>query len=499
VPHCFPLTLGAADDFARVADFLNAAGYDTPTVCGRLGVPTLYAADDLPRDAIPLPPAADDPLAFLVRTFLLLEPVSEATRGARLDAPTRAAFERLGLLMPDPDGATWTASVLLYPVGGFHVVSDRHRDRSGSPAMPGPDAVFPALLPGSLLHLRLLPQGAYEDALDLGAGTGIGALALSERVRRVVAADLTARATHFARFNQRLNARPNVEPVTGDLYGPVAGRTFDCIVSHLPYVPSLDDALVFRDGGPTGERIVRRMITELPRVLRPGGVLCAVCAGWDTADGTFEERVRGWLGPHAGEFDLLLAVETVREAAELAERLVRPGPEGRDRGSAATWGARFREAGLVSHVYGALVLGRRAGPGAPASLRTWLSPDTRGADLERTLALLAERAAQTGAGTRARTVDALRLRRAATLIVHEAHGGHAGEVVLETRAPLRNRTRVDPWMLEVLSALDGTHLSADVWSTLRARHAVPEGFTAEDFRRLLEMLLERGYVEALAP
>ncbi len=262
MPSDFPLTLGGRGDFSRVADYLHAAAYDAPTVCDRLGVPELFVVDDLPREGIALPPAADGPQAFLVRTFLLLEPVSNAVLRARLDAPTRAAFERLGLLVPEPDGATWTAAVLLYPVGDFHIASDRHRDRSGAPSTPPFDAVFPAIFPGSMLFRRRLPQGAYEDGLDLGAGTGIGALELSRRVRRVVATDLSERATHFARFNLRLNARANVAAVTGDLYEPVAGRTFDCIVSHPPFVPSQDDAFVFRDGGPTGERVVRRMIAQ---------------------------------------------------------------------------------------------------------------------------------------------------------------------------------------------------------------------------------------------
>ena len=503
MPAAFPLTLGERDEFARVADYLQGAAYDTEAVCGRLGVPDLFAVDDLPREGIALPPAAEDPLAFLVRTFLLLQPVSEAALRARLDGPTRVAFARLGLLVPEPDGATWTAPVLLYPVGRCRIVSDRHRDKDGSPATPGSDAVFPAIFPGSMLFLRLLPRGAYEDALDLGAGTGIGALELSRRVRRAVATDLTERATHFARFNQRLNARDNVEAVTGDLYEPVAGRTFDCIVSHPPYVPSPDDATVFRDGGPTGERIVRRMIAELPGVLRPGGVFSAVCAGWDTADGALEDRVRGWLGARADEFDLLLAVETAREPAELAERLIRPGLSG-DRGSVATWEARFREAGLVSHVYGALVLARRGGVGAPATLRTWLGAGAQGSDVERALAALAQRAAQIAAGTRASVLDELRLRPAAGLTVHVEYAARAGvlapsEVVLGTEEPFRSRTRIDPWMLKLVSAFDGRRRPAEVLSALRARRGVPDGFMPDDLRRLVELLLERGYMEAADP
>jgi methylase of polypeptide subunit release factors len=499
----FPLTLGAEDDFVHVGEYLRAAGYDAQTVCERLGVGELFAVDDLPCEAIPLPPAADDPLAFLVRTFLLLEPATEAALRARLAVPLRAAFERLGLLVPEPDGAIWTAPVLLYPVGGFHIASDRHRDRDGAPSTPPSDAVFPAIFPGSMLFLRLLPQGVYEDALDLGAGTGIGALELSRRVRRVVATDLTERATHFARFNQRLNARDNVAAVTGDLYEPVAGRTFDCIVSHPPYVPSPDDAFVFRDGGPTGERIVRRMIAELPEVLRPGGVFCAVCAGWDTTEATLEERVRQWLGARANEFDLLVAVETALAPTEVAERLIRPGWRG-DRGSAASWEARFREAGLVSHVYGALVLARRGGAGGAGTLRTWLSASARGSDIERTLAALAQRATQIAAGTRAQDLDKLRPRLAEGLTVHVEYAARTGalapsEVVLVTAEPFRSRTRIDPWMLPLVSAFDGAHTPREILAALRARRGVPEGFTQDDLRRLLELMLERGYLEAAVP
>ena len=87
MPFASPLTLGDRDDFARVADYLRAAAYDAQTVCGRLSVPDLFAVDDLPRETIPLPPAADDPLAFLVRTFLLLQPLPEAALRAQPECP----------------------------------------------------------------------------------------------------------------------------------------------------------------------------------------------------------------------------------------------------------------------------------------------------------------------------------------------------------------------------------------------------------------------------
>jgi hypothetical protein len=66
------------------------------------------------------------------------------------------------------------------------------------------------------------------------------------------AIDVADRSTDFARFNARLNGLSNVTAVSGDLYAPVAGLTFDRIVAHPPYVPSRETTMVYRDGGATG-------------------------------------------------------------------------------------------------------------------------------------------------------------------------------------------------------------------------------------------------------
>ena len=72
-----------------------------------------------------------------------------------------------------------------------------------------------------------------------------------------------------ARVNAALN-RACIEALRGDLLTPVAGRTFDLIVSNPPYVPSEEDAVPHRglrrawDAGldgrccSTGSRAMRR-------------------------------------------------------------------------------------------------------------------------------------------------------------------------------------------------------------------------------------------------
>ncbi len=499
----FPLTLGPPETFARVVEHFRASGYDEPSVSKALGIPSLFAFGSVRPETLTLPAAADDPLALLIRTFLLIERVPGDAVRAQLGAPIRTAFEQLGVLRHEATADSYSAPVLLYPVREFWIASDVHHNPDDSPYTPPPDAVFPAIFPGTLRFLRLLPQGTYDAALDLGGGTGIGALVLSRQVRQAVSADITARATHFARFNQMLNASANLEIARGDLYQAVAGRTFDCIVAHPPYMPSPDDTWIYRDGGPTGERLVQRMIADLPAALRPGGIFCSVCAAWDTEESPLEERVRGWLGDRADEFELLLGVETEMAPAELARMLAKP-EHGLGRGTVAEWEARFREWKLERHVYGALVLAHRDGPGHPATLRTWLGTSTTGADLERQIAALRWRAAQRAAGTLSSTLDALRPRLTDALQVHvtyvKGEGGLApSEAILATSEPFRSRTRIEPWMLSLLSAIDGARTPVAIHDALHAKKVLPDGFTAADLRTFVELLLERGYVETIEP
>ena len=103
---------------------------------------------------------------------------------------------------------------------------------------------------------------------------------------RIVATDNDGRAVACARAN-------GVETWQGDLFGPVPAslRTAtDVVVSVVPYVPSSElhllprDTLTFEDathydGGPDGLELLRRVVTEAPGYLRPGGALLLEVGG----------------------------------------------------------------------------------------------------------------------------------------------------------------------------------------------------------------------------
>ena len=108
-----------------------------------------------------------------------------------------------------------------------------------------------------------------------------------------VTAGATRRAAAFAEFNRLLNGIGNLTVLEGDLFEPVAGLTFDRIVSHPPFEPPLKDDYVYSIGGHDGEQIMRRLVEALPRHLEPGGRLYLFGIGADRQDGLWLQASGG--------------------------------------------------------------------------------------------------------------------------------------------------------------------------------------------------------------
>ena len=145
---------------------------------------------------------------------------------------------------------------------------------------------------------ELLARRAVEllaadgTAVDLCTGTGAIArvLGAAHPAARVMATDTDGRAVACARAN-------GVEAYCGDLFAPLPGALdgqVDLVVGVVPYVPTPALALLQRDtltfesplsydGGPDGTGILRRVLTESPRYLRPGGTVLVELGG-DEAD-----------------------------------------------------------------------------------------------------------------------------------------------------------------------------------------------------------------------
>jgi release factor glutamine methyltransferase len=136
---------------------------------------------------------------------------------------------------------------------------------------------------------RLPDDGTAVD-LCTGSGAIAAAVAAARPGARIVATDREERAVACARAN-------GVEAWQGDLFAPLPAAlraATDVVVSVVPYVPSTElhllprDTLAFEDashydGGPAGLDLLRRVVTEAPGFLRPGGALLLELGG-DQAD-----------------------------------------------------------------------------------------------------------------------------------------------------------------------------------------------------------------------
>ncbi len=139
----------------------------------------------------------------------------------------------------------------------------------------------------AVARLRLLnPNEA--TLLDLCAGSGAIGLALAHACPglKVTSVDLDPALAQVIGDNAaRVGVNERVEFLRGDLFGPVPpDRTFNLVTCNPPYVPTAEIETLqpevrdheprrALDGGEDGLDLVRRLLDEAPRRMKPGGWL----------------------------------------------------------------------------------------------------------------------------------------------------------------------------------------------------------------------------------
>jgi len=148
-----------------------------------------------------------------------------------------------------------------------------------------PDTLVPRPETERIVELALDRIEALESpsVADLGTGSGAIALALASEIPRghFVATDESKAALEVAKRNARRFGLENIEFRHGDWAAPLAGETFDLVVSNPPYVRDTDPALknLRREpltalaAGPDGLDDIRRLVRDCLDVTRAGGWL----------------------------------------------------------------------------------------------------------------------------------------------------------------------------------------------------------------------------------
>jgi release factor glutamine methyltransferase len=123
------------------------------------------------------------------------------------------------------------------------------------------------------------------DVLDVGVGCGAIACTIAAETGGFVAGtDISGAAIAVATENaRRLNVVERCSFHCGDLVEPVRGRRFDVVVANLPYIPTEDlpqrpnpasfEPRIALDGGPTGLAAYAKLLPEIPKILKPEGLV----------------------------------------------------------------------------------------------------------------------------------------------------------------------------------------------------------------------------------
>jgi hypothetical protein len=161
----------------------------------------------------------------------------------------------------------------------------------------GPDTYRMADAAAAYVRDRCFP---VRRAVDIGCGTGAGAIAVAKRApgAEVLAVDINDTALRYTGVNVALAGTDRVRPCRSDLLDQVDGP-FDLIISNPPFM--IDPVgRTYRDGGgATGNDLSLKIVDAAAERLAPGGslVLSAAPGSSTVTIRCGRPRRNGWPGP----------------------------------------------------------------------------------------------------------------------------------------------------------------------------------------------------------
>jgi HemK-related putative methylase len=143
----------------------------------------------------------------------------------------------------------------------------------GVPLIILPDVFNPVLLRTGKFLVQAMSEAPITTAssiLDLGTGSGVGAIFAARRGAKATAIDINPEAVRCARINAILNdLESQISILHGDLFEPVKGESFDFVIFNPPFYRGRPDSSL--DRAWRSESVFERFARQLRYSLAPGG------------------------------------------------------------------------------------------------------------------------------------------------------------------------------------------------------------------------------------
>ena len=194
---------------------------------------------------------------------------SRPFRATVLPPPLFDLGQRAGLVVPHEDG--WRSLVRASSLDDELFLHSAYPTKEHDSVFFGPDTG--RLVEAVLSHLKNR-QSQIRRAVDIGCGTGAGAIAIAKRARSadVLGVDINPAAVRATTLNAELAGVENVTARSSDMLRDVPGM-FDLIMANPPFM--IDAATrAYRDGGgPLGARLPLACVDAAIERLDFGGTL----------------------------------------------------------------------------------------------------------------------------------------------------------------------------------------------------------------------------------
>jgi methylase of polypeptide subunit release factors len=352
--------------------------------------------------------------------------------------------------------------------------------------------------PTSRFLSRFTIRRHSRATLDLGTGSGILSLGAAAHSDSVVATDLNPRVPYFVNFNARLNGVEKIEMRLGDAFQPVAGRTFDLILSNPPFFITPQNDFTFCDNPLELDQLCRQLVREAPAYLNEDGYMQMLCEWAQVSGQPWEERIEEWL--EGSGCDVWVMKGLTQYPEEYAQNRINEtaANTGHDQELYNGYMSYYRQHKVEAIHDGMIVMRRRKG-GNWARLEE-VPKTTMTGDLgEMVLATFAAHDLLLDVESDERLL-AVRIKLSSPVRLDQicSQSGdrwHADSVTLRLARGFPFTMKIQPLVAEFLASCDGTRTAGEAIQALAQKVDAPMDTVKRECLAILRKLIERGFIE----